>query len=211
MQTQNNLRLYTEDKKPLGKVRESQIDKIATWKMKDKEILPWLEYVTCFIICKQDKTVAIQKNWDSIGITLCSGYVKDGEINRIAMIRKLHDELGMYEFSDKELADNLLFCGKVKMDFTDNNVTKGNLRYFTTVYAIDIDDKSQVKPNENSVIRIAWADYDEIKRAIRASMLGFVYNEENSEVFEKIFNNIDKIVAGKKLNISAEDYERDWL
>lgn len=216
MQIQEALRLYTEDKQPLGKINEKYYNNIQKLNSKDGEILPWVENVTCFIINKQDKTVVIQKKYktesDSKEFTLCSGYVRDGEINRMAMIRKLHDEMGMYAFSRRDLADALRFCGKVKMDFTKgNNKQKKNVRCFTTFYVIDIDDQNKVFVNKDSDFQIAWANYYEVKRAIRASMFGFIYTRENSESFEKVFKNIDKIIEGKDYNISAEEYEREWL
>lgn len=216
MQIQEALRLYTEDKQPLGRINEKQYCNIEKINFRGKEVFPWVERVSCFVICRKDKSVAIQRKGKKESIfkelSLCSGYVRDGEINRMAMVRKLYDEMGFNNFSIRDLVDTLEFCGKVKMDFTKSNSEQNsNLRAFTSFYAIVVDEKSKIFTRGDSNIQIAWANYREVKKAIRASMFECAYTKENSKSFEKTFENIDKIVEGKDFNMSLNEYEREWL
>lgn len=217
MQIQETLRVYTEDKQLIGKMLKEEYHNIEKVKYKGKEVEPWVECVTCFIICKNDKTIAIQKRaeteLDPGELDIVSGHVRDGEINRTAMMREMKEEMGMKDFSRMDLARDLIYCGSVKMDFSKSNKhnKNKNLRCFATVYAFVVDDKSRVFVNEDAVAQMAWANYYDVKKAIRASMFRFPYTDENSEVYEKIFKNIDQIVEGKEFCMSASEYEQEWL
>lgn len=207
--------VYTRDKEPICAISRKYYEKIDKLRFKGKFFEPWVECVTCFIINPKDNTVAIQlrssDETDANEYNLCSGYVRKEEINIISMMRELQEEMAMDGYANSELADKLLFCGKVKMDFSKipNNKSK-NLRCFASVYSILVDDIKCVRPNEASVSKVRWMEYETLKNAIRTSMFRFPYTKENEEQYEKVFKNIDKIIYDKKFVMSEQEYLENW-
>lgn len=216
MQKQETLKIYTEDKAYIGHIKREDYHKVRKVDVNGKSVSPWVECVTCFVLDRKDKSVAIQKRAKTEinpgELDLVSGFVKEGEISRTAMIGELQEEMKMSGFSRMDLARELIYCGNVKLDFSKNNNpnNRNNLKCFTSIYAIEVESKKQVCANENSVDKIGWADYEEVKKAIRASIFRFPYTQENSETFEKIFKNVDKVMEGKNLGMSLSEYEREW-
>ena len=207
---EEELVIYTEDKRKLGIMKKNNYKRL-TGKLVDgngKEIEPWVECVTCFVIDKKSKEVAVElrglSEIDPGELDLCSGHVRAGEIPKIAMIRELKEEMGLENMSNESIANELILCGKVKMDFTKakKNSSK-NLRCFATAYAIQIDDRNIVKPNDPAVLKIAWSDFERMKDDIRNSRYRFPFTAETAKDYENIFDNVDRVLQGRKNEINC--------
>lgn len=201
-QKPEELIIYTEDKKALGTLSKGTYDKIKEITIGGNKIVPWVECVTCFIIDKKTKEVAIQlRGMDEIDpgeFDLCSGHVSAGEINKIAMIREIKEEMLMEGYDNDRLARDFVFCGKVKMDFSKAKSRKGKkIRCFTTAYAIVIDDKDVVSPNQKAVLKVGWMNFDRLKDEIRNSNFRFPYTVENCNQYERVFENVEKVIRRK--------------
>ena len=207
---EEKLIIYTEDKRKLGIMKKNNYKKL-TGKLVFKsgeEVEPWVECVTCFVIDKKSKKVAVQlrglNEIDPGELDLCSGHVRAGELTRMAMVRELKEEMSLESMSQKQIADELIFCGKVKMDFTKGKKNKGkNLRCFATAYALEVDDKDIVKPNDEAVLKIAWTDFEKMKNDIRNSNYRFPFTNETAKDYEMIFSNVDKVLQGRKHEINS--------
>ena len=130
---EEKLIIYTEDKRKLGIMKKNNYRKL-TGKLLAKngeEVEPWVECVTCFVIDKKSKKVALQlrglNEIDPGELDLCSGHVRAGELTRMAMVRELKEEMSLEELSKKQIADELVLCGRVKMDFTKGKRHDGKI------------------------------------------------------------------------------------
>lgn len=204
--------IYTEEKEPIGIIGKGLYGKMNTLSFKGREVHPWIECVTCFIIDPLDEKIAVElRGKDEIDagmLDTVSGHVRYGEISRTTMAREMCEEVGMLGYTNSEIIEKLNFIGRVKVDFSKED-KKMNMRCFAKVYAFLIDSKESLKANESAVAKLAWVDKEDVKSAIRASMFRFPYTEENKDIYEKIFENLDKAIIGKNF-IGVEEYLRDW-
>ncbi len=205
---EEKLVIYTEDKKKLGIMKKNNYKKL-TGKLvarDGKEIEPWVECVTCFIIDKKSKKVAIQlrglNEIDPGELDLCSGHVRAGEVPRVAMVRELKEEMSFTGKTEEQLGEELIYCGKVKMDFAKKQ-KRNNLRCFATVYAILVEDKNIVKPSDPAVLKVAWTDFERLKEDIRNSNYRFPFTDETAQDYDRIFSNVEKVLQGKKQEINS--------
>ncbi len=205
--------IYTEEKEPIGIISKDLYPRINTLSFKGREVHPWIECVTCFIVDPKDGKIAVElRGKDEIDagmLDIVSGHVRYGEISRTTMAREMQEEVGMNGYTRPKILDKLIFLGKVKADFAKYSDNKINLRCFSTAYAFLIDDKEKIMANESAVAKLAWVDKEAVKNAIRTSMFRFPYTEENRDTFEKIFENLDKAIIGKNF-IGVEEYLREW-
>lgn len=206
--------MFTEYRDPIGVMSISDYNKLNTVEFKGMRVHPWIDCVTCFIIDPKDKKVAVQLRGqteiDPGEFDLCSGHVRNNELKNMAMSREMIEEDTMEGCSKIDILKKLICVGKIKMDFsTLSDNRKNNLRTFVSVYAYKVKDKSIVKPNELSVQKISWVDLEDLKNAIRTSMFRFPYTEDTKEVYEKIFQNIDRMLENK-LFIGIQEYEEFW-
>lgn len=205
--------VYNENKQPIAFISKERLHDLAKIKLKEG-INPWIECVICFVVDPKDKKVAVQVRKDyekGLGkLDICSGMVKDGEINKTAMMRGLQEEMQMNGYQNIQIANKLAFLGNLKSQFSKKeNSEESNLHCFTSVYAFLVDDKKRINPNEESIQKIKWVNLEDVKNAIRTSMFRFAYTEDNKEVFEKIFENLDSVIENKK-SMGHEEYLRDW-
>lgn len=205
--------VYNENKQPIAFISKERLHDLAKIKLKEG-ITPWIECVICFVVDPKDKKVAVQVKKDyekGLGkLDICSGMVKDGEINKTAMMRGLQEEMQMNGYQNIQIANKLAFLGNLKSQFSKKeNSEESNLHCFTSVYAFLVDDKKRINPNEESIQKIKWVNLEDVKNAIRTSMFRFAYTEDNKEVFEKIFENLDSVIENKK-SMGHEEYLRDW-
>lgn len=219
-QFEEELIVYTKDRKVIGRVKKANYSRLKGKKLciDGKEVEPWVDCVTCFIIDKKTNDVAVQlRGLDEIDpgeLDLCSGHVRAGEVPRLTMARELQEEMKMEGYTKEALSENLKFCGKVNMDFTQGENKKGkSLRCFASCYALMVEDKECVKANEAAVMRVGWMNFEKIKNQMRNSGFRFPYTEENSENYERIFDNVSKVIEGKENQIEAttlQDVERSF-
>lgn len=205
--------VYNENKQPIAFISKERLHDLTKIKLKEG-ITPWIECVICFVVDPKDKKIAVQVRKDyekGLGkLDTCSGIVKDGEINKTAMMRGLREEMQMNGYQNIQIANKLAFLGNLKSQFSKKeNSDESNLHCFTSVYAFLVDDKKNINPNEESIKKIKWVNLEDVKNAIRTSMFRFAYTEDNKEVFEKIFENLDSIIENKK-SMGHEEYLRDW-
>ncbi len=204
--------LYTEEKEPIGIISKGLYGRINTLSYNGRKVHPWIECVTCFIVDPSDGKIAVElRGKDEIDagmLDTVSGHVRYGEISKTTMAREMHEEVGMFGYTNSEIVDKLNFLGRVKVDFSKKH-EKMNLRCFATVYAFLVDSKESIMANESAVANLAWVDKEDVKNAIRASMFRFPYTEENKDIYERIFENLDKAIIGEHA-ISVEEYLRDW-
>ena len=218
--------IYTKDKEKLLDISKIAYERHASkgfmCRKKDsryngKFIKPWIECVTCFVINKSNNKVLVEKRAtgeiNPEELDLVSGHVKSWELNRIAMIRELEEEISMNGYDRTQLADKLCFLGKIDMDFEKHleDDKKANLRCFATVYGLLVDDDYGIEAKDSAVEEIYWYDYDEVKQAIRQSKFRFPYVSENEEQYEKTFQNLDTLIEKGNFYISIEEYKKIYL
>lgn len=196
--------MYTEEMEPIGLINRQFYKKINTVHFNNREVRPWLEGITCFVIDTSDGKIAVErrgKNETNPGmLDAISGHVRPGEITRVTAAREMREEATMQGYNKIEIAENLVFLGKLKADFEKAEKTKdSNMRYFLTFYAFLVDNKEGIKSNEEAVENLKWIDKEDVKNAIRTSMFRFPYTDETKEDFEKIFENLDKAIRGEKI------------
>lgn len=194
--------VYTEDGKPITTISKKDYGRFTGSKKELEKMIPWVECVTCFVIDKNDSQVAVElrgiNEIDPGEMDLCSGHVRAGEAPKATIARELKEEMALTGFTSEQLENMVVDCGRVKMDFTKGKNSKGkNLRCFATVYALVLDGKSSVKPNESAVIKIGWKGLEKVKDMIRKSGFRFPYTPENAEKYEEIFSRVSEVLKEK--------------
>lgn len=196
--------VYTEEGELIGTVDKKNYERLPNKiKFKGKDVEPWLKCVTCFLIDKNDKKVAVEsRGLDEIDpgeLDLCSGHISEGESPIQTMVREAQEEMTMKGYTPIEIEKNLIFCGNVKMDFTKGKINKGkNLRCDASVYAILLDGKDCIETNTSAVARIAWMDFEKVKQKIRNAEFRFPYTEQTAESYEQAFGRIDRVLKRQK-------------
>lgn len=218
--------IYTKDKEKLLDISKIAYERHASQgfmcrkkgsRYNGRFIKPWIECVTCFVINKSNNKVLVEKRATSEinpeELDLVSGHVKSWELNRIAMIRELEEEISMNGYDRTHIADKLCFLGKIDMDFEKHleDYKKANLRCFATVYGLLVDDDYGIEAKDSAVEEIYWYDYDEVKQGIRNSKFRFPYVSENKEQYENTFRNLDTLIEKGDVYISIEDYKKMYL
>ena len=218
--------IYTKDKEKLRDISKIDYERHASKgficekedsRYNGKFIKPWIECVTCFVINKSNNKVLVEKRAtgeiNPEELDLVSGHVKSWELNRIAMIRELKEEISMNGYDSVQIADKLCFLGKIDMDFEKHleDDKKANLRCFATVYGLLVDDDYGIEAKDSAVEEIYWYDYDEVKQAIRQSKFRFPYVSENKEQYENTFQNLDTLIEKGNFYISIEGYKNIYL
>ena len=121
-------------------------------------------------------------------LDLCSGHVQSGEVPLQGMIRELDEELSIGENDSR----NVHFLGKMKLDYTnlEDETNRKSLKCFVSVYALRMQDISNIQIDGKEAIQKGWLIYDDAVGFIANSMTRMPYDStlapQYSAIFEKL-------------------------
>lgn len=178
--------------------------KIGSMSKKDyysqKSVAPWIKCCSCFVVDRQEKKVLFEKRGntliDSGKVDLCSGHVQSGEIPQLAMMRELKEELGIPE----NISSNVHYLGDVFVDCSNlsDPTNRKNMKFITSMYALDISYAKDIKMDNDEVVRFAWLSQEDAIGFIENSMTRIPYDEKLKEQYDAIFQKLDFFMQNKK-------------
>ena len=181
------LDIFTEQGQKIGTISKKEY---YSWE--DQETLPWINCCTCFVIDDKNKKILFEKRGkrflDPGKLDLCSGHVQSGEAPLQGMIRELDEELSIGENDSR----NVHFLGKMKLDYTnlEDETNRKSLKCFVSVYALRMQDISNIQIDGKEAIQKGWLIYDDAVGFIANSMTRMPYDStlapQYSAIFEKL-------------------------
>ena len=181
------LDIFTEQGQKIGTISKKEY---YSWE--DQENLPWINCCTCFVIDDKNKKILFEKRGkrflDPGKLDLCSGHVQSGEVPLQGMIRELDEELSIGENDSR----NVHFLGKMKLDYTnlEDETNRKSLKCFVSVYALRMQDISNIQIDGKEAIQKGWLIYDDAVGFIANSMTRMPYDStlapQYSAIFEKL-------------------------
>ena len=181
------LDIFTEQGQKIGTISKKEY---YSWE--EQETLPWINCCTCFVIDDKNKKILFEKRGkrflDPGKLDLCSGHVQSGEVPLQGMIRELDEELSIGENDSR----NVHFLGKMKLDYTnlEDETNRKSLKCFVSVYALRMQDISNIQIDGKEAIQKGWLIYDDAVGFIANSMTRMPYDStlapQYSAIFEKL-------------------------
>lgn len=185
-----NLDIFTKDGRPIGIMPKK-------YYYSQTGIVHWIKCCTCFVVDKKEDKILFEKRGNTLldpgKLDLCSGHVKSGEIPRVAMARELTEELGI----PLNISSTATFLGKVLVDYSNlsDPTNRKNMKCITSLYALGITDLSQIKVDNDEVVRFAWLSREDAIAFITNSMTRLPYEESLKEPYQEIFSKLDEFIG----------------
>lgn len=167
---------------------------------------PWIKCCCCFVVDQNEGKILFEKRGNTLidagKLDLCSGHVQSGELPRVTMARELNEELGI----PKHLASTVTFLGEVLVDYSSlsDPTNRRNMKCITSMYALGINDLSQINIDNEEVVRYAWLPKKEARGFIENSMTRIPYEESLKEQYEDIFLGLDRFIDKKSVTLDRE-------
>ena len=204
------LDIFTEQGQKIGTISKKEY---YSWE--DQETLPWINCCTCFVIDDKNKKILFEKRGkrflDPGKLDLCSGHVQSGEVPLQGMIRELDEELSIGENDSR----NVHFLGKMKLDYTnlEDETNIKSLKCFVSVYALRMQDISNIQIDGKEAIQKGWLIYDDAVGFIANSMTRMPYDSTLAPQYSAIFDKLREYMFHKKkiLGRRISETERNFI
>ena len=186
--------IYTEDGQKIGTISKKE------YYSGNYNEVPWIKCCTCFVIDEKEQKVLFEKRGkrflDPGKLDLCSGHVQSGEVPTQSMIRELYEELSIKENNSR----NVHYLGELRLDYTKlkDEIDRKQLKCFVSAYALKMKDISEIQIDNNEAISMGWLSIEDTIGFISNNMTRIPYEEELSEEYNRIFQNLIEYINPKK-------------
>ena len=111
------------------------------------------------------------------------------------MIRELDEELSIGENDSR----NVHFLGKMKLDYTnlEDETNRKSLKCFVSVYALRMQDISNIQIDGKEAIQKGWLIYDDAVGFIANSMTRMPYDSTLAPQYSAIFEKLNSYMFHK--------------